>query len=270
MSDPRKRRLVALLPMIVLLMVFVIVVSVPSLRRLFSREALLRLAELGGIWAPVAFGATMAVSIIVSPIPNVPISAVLGMIYGPWVGTLIAICGAIVGAAGAFWIARHFGRSAVRALSGKAVTFCEGCSQRTLSVLVFVARLIPVVSFDIVSYGAGLSTMGFWRFVAWSFIGMIPWTWFYTSFGSAVLLNPVLATVLGVVLAIAVLGLPFLVRRYNLFGLRRIMMEQARDAKRDDDEDRDGPRADDGDPGGMVRSVDSSPAGGPGSGIDPP
>jgi hypothetical protein len=58
---------------------------------------------------------------------------------------------------------------------------------------------------------------------------MIPWTLFYTSVGSAVLDAPVLAAVLGVVLAAVVLLLPGAVRRYNLFGLRRIMMEQEDD-----------------------------------------
>ena len=226
MSEPIHRKILATLPLIILGMLVGVVVAVPALRNFFTRDGLSDFLERAGWWAPAALGLIMAVSIVLSPIPNVPISAVLGMTYGALVGTAIAVAGALLGAMAAFLIARHFGNRAIRALAGKPIHFCDGCSRRTLSVIVFVARLIPVVSFDVVSYGAGLSRMSFWRFVLWSFLGMIPWTWFYTSVGSAVLDHPVLAAVLGVLLAVAVLTLPGLVRRYNPFGLRRIMMEQ--------------------------------------------
>ncbi len=168
----------------------------------------------------------MALAVVVSPLPNVPIAAVLGMVYGPWWGTAIAVAGGILGAVLAFEIARHLGASAIRALAGKPVHFCDGCKASTLSTLVFASRLIPVVSFDVVSYGAGLSHMSFWKFALFSFLGMLPWTWFYTAFGAAVLEEPVTATVLGVVLAAVVLLLPVAVRRYNPWGLRSILMEQ--------------------------------------------
>lgn len=222
----RIRRAVApLIPLIIITVAAIVVAAVPALREFFSRENLAAFLERAGWWGPVAFALMMALAIVVSPIPNVPISAVLGMTYGAFFGTVIAVAGATLGAAAAFWIARRFGKEAIHALADRPVHFCDGCSVRTLSALVFAARLIPIVSFDVVSYGAGLSRMRFWRFILWSFLGMIPWTWFYTSFGSAVLDKPVLATVLGVVLAMAVLLLPALVRRYNPFGLRRIMME---------------------------------------------
>jgi len=229
MSGSHKPDMSALVPLALVIAVVAVVVGVPEIRGFFAKENLLSLVERGGWWVPIAFALIMALAIVVSPIPNVPISAVLGMAYGPFVGTAIAVAGALLGAVVAFWIARTFGNRAIRSLTGKTVHFCDGCSRRTLATLVFVARLIPVVSFDVVSYGAGLSRMAFWRFVLWSFLGMIPWTWFYTSFGSALLESPALAAVLGVVLAGVVLVLPALVRRYNPFGLRRIMMEQSTD-----------------------------------------
>ena len=226
MSVSRRRSISTLVPLAVLLAVIVAALAVPGVREFFTRENLSSLREAAGWWAPVVFALLMAVAIVVSPIPNVPISAMLGMAYGPLAGTAIAVCGATLGAMGAFGIARRFGDGAIRALAGRSVTFCDGCSRRTLAVIVFVARLIPVVSFDLVSYGAGLSRMSFRGFVLWTFLGMIPWTWFYTSVGSAVLDSPVLAAVLSIVLAGVVLALPALVRRYNPFGLRRVMMEQ--------------------------------------------
>jgi uncharacterized membrane protein YdjX (TVP38/TMEM64 family) len=229
MSEPLRKKLVSCLPLMLLVALIAVVVALPGLRGLFTRDNLAAFIERTGWYGPVALALVMAISVILSPIPNVPIAAVLGMTYGPLLGTAIAVVGALLGAMAAFLIARHFGSRAIRALTGKTFHFCDGCSERTLSVLVFVARLIPVVSFDIVSYGAGLTQMRFRRFTLWSLLGMIPWTLFYTSVGSAVLDQPVLAAILGGLLAVLVLTLPTLVRRYNLFGLRKIMLEQQTD-----------------------------------------
>lgn len=226
MPNELRKNIIAILPLLVLGVLIVAALLIPDLRRFFTKTGLTAFIERAGWYAPVALGLLMAVSVVLSPIPNVPISAVLGMAYGSLAGTGIAVAGALLGAVIAFLIARHIGTRAIRALAGRQVRFCEGCSERSLSIIVFVARLIPVVSFDVVSYGAGMSRMRFSRFVLWSFVGMIPWTWFYTSVGSAVLDHPTLAAVLGVVLAVAVLGLPALIRKYDPFGLRRVMMEQ--------------------------------------------
>ena len=224
--ESRRRSISTLVPVVLLALLIVAALAVPGVRDFFTRENLVSLLETAGWWAPIVFALIMALAIVVSPIPSVPISAMLGMAYGPLAGTAIAVCGATLGAMAAFGIARRFGNGAIRVFTGRSVTFCKGCSRRTLAVIVFVARLIPVVSFDLVSYGAGLSRMSFRQFVLWTFLGMIPWTWFYTSVGSAVLDNPVLAAVLSIVLAVVVLVLPAVVRRYNPFGLRRVMMEQ--------------------------------------------
>ena len=199
---------------------------VPQLRAVVSRESLTSIIDRAGVWAPIVLASIMALAVVVSPVPSVPIAAVLGMAYGPWAGTAIAVAGAAIGAMAAFLIARYFGKQTIRMLTGRAYHFCNGCSEGTLSVVVFVARLIPVVSFDIVSYGAGLSRMSFWRFSLWTVLGMIPWTWFYTSVGSAVLDNPTLAAALSIVLALVILGAPVLVKRYNVFGLGEIISEQ--------------------------------------------
>lgn len=213
--------LLALLGSITLLFVLV-----PSLRKMVSREQLLGIVRRAGFWAPALLIAIMALAVVLSPLPNVPIAAVLGMVYGPWWGTAIAVAGGILGATLAFEVARHLGGGAIRALAGKPIHFCDGCKDSTLSTLVLVSRLIPVVSFDVVSYGAGLSHMSFWKFVLYSFLGMLPWTWFYTAFGAAVFDQPVTAGVLGIVLAAVILLLPVVVRRYNPWGLRSILMEQ--------------------------------------------
>ena len=49
-----------------------------------------------------------------------------------------------------------------------------------------VARLVPVFSFDIVSYGAGLTKMSLKAFALATLVGMAPPTFAFTYLGSAV------------------------------------------------------------------------------------
>ena len=98
MSDPLHKKIVASLPLALLGVLIVVVVAVPGLRNFFTRDNLEQFIERVGWWAPAAFALIMAVAIVVSPIPNVPISAVLGMTYGTLAGTAIAVIGALLGA----------------------------------------------------------------------------------------------------------------------------------------------------------------------------
>ena len=71
----------------------------------------------------------------------------------------------MVGAALCFWIARVVGREAVEKLAGKnGIRQMEEFFQRHGTQSVLIARLLPFVSFDWVSYFAGLTSMRFWSF----------------------------------------------------------------------------------------------------------
>ena len=48
---------------------------------------------------------------------------------------------------------------------------------------ILICRLLPFVSFDFVSYGAGLTNMGFWRFFIATGVGQLPATIVYSYVG---------------------------------------------------------------------------------------
>ncbi len=48
---------------------------------------------------------------------------------------------------------------------------------------VLLTRLLPFVSFDLVSYAAGLSVLAFWRFAAATLIGTVPASFLLAHFG---------------------------------------------------------------------------------------
>ena len=56
-------------------------------------------------------------------------------------------------------------------------------SQNALTGIVLVSRLLPFISFDIVSYAAGLTVLSFWRFAIATLVGVIPASFLLAHFG---------------------------------------------------------------------------------------
>ena len=95
--------------------------------------------------------------------------------YGTALGGALTIAGAILGAAGAFTLARALGRGPVADMDNRFARMLTGDhSQTTLTLLVLVSRLIPFISFDAVSYVAGVTPLRTWRFLAATALGTTP------------------------------------------------------------------------------------------------
>ena len=90
----------------------------------------------------------------------------------------------MVGAALCFLIARALGRDVVEKFAGKgALASVEGYFKKYGSKTILVCRLLPFVSFDAVSYFAGLTPMGFLAFFVATGIGQTPATIVYSYVG---------------------------------------------------------------------------------------
>ena len=90
----------------------------------------------------------------------------------------------MAGAAVCFWIARILGRDVVEKLTTKgALKQIDAFFERYGSQSILIARLLPFISFDIVSYAAGLTGMGFWGFMLMTGIGQLPATIVYSYVG---------------------------------------------------------------------------------------
>jgi uncharacterized membrane protein YdjX (TVP38/TMEM64 family) len=139
-----------------------------------------------GIWGPVGIVALIATAIVVSPVPSAPVAIAAGMIYGTAGGAVIVVIGAELGAVAAFLIARWLGYEAVRRWSGpdRIMSYLSReRSQIWLMAVVFVSRLLPFISFDAISYAAGLTPLTFWRFALATVVGIIPVSFMLTYAG---------------------------------------------------------------------------------------
>ncbi len=189
-------------------------------RNVFAEGGLEQVVRDLGWWGPLAYMALIALAVVVSQIPGVPLAIAAGAVWGPLTAGLYSVIGGFIGGMIAFYLGRTLGRSAMKALTGKVMTFRRERGERYLGILIFITRLLPVLSFDIISYAAGLSGLSPGIYAVATLLGMIPSTLLLTSLGSAFRFDPIIGLLISGVAAVMLVALPWLIRRYNLFNLR--------------------------------------------------
>ncbi|MDU5507631.1 MAG: TVP38/TMEM64 family protein [Finegoldia magna] len=137
-----------------------------------------------GKQAAVVSFVLMILQSIAAPIPAFLITLSNAAIFG-WVkGAMLSWSSAMAGAALCFFLARALGRDAVERLTSKgAMESVDVFFERYGKYAILICRLLPFVSFDFVSYGAGLTNMGFWSFFIATGIGQLPATVVYSYVG---------------------------------------------------------------------------------------
>jgi uncharacterized membrane protein YdjX (TVP38/TMEM64 family) len=165
-----------------------------------------------GALAPLVFMGMMATAVIASPIPSWPLDVAAGLAFGPWLGTLYAAVGAEIGALVSFFIARALGREAIERLVNPDKFLCPDCTTQTLGRLVFVMRLIPGFSFDLVSYAAGLTAIPVRTFAVATFLGTLPPTFLLVYAGREVIMASSTGRVVAGVVMACLLFSPLIVR----------------------------------------------------------
>jgi uncharacterized membrane protein YdjX (TVP38/TMEM64 family) len=87
-------------------------------------------------------------------------------------------------------------------------------SQRFLTIAIFLTRLIPLFSFALISYGAGVTAIHAWRFAAATFVGMLPMTFVFAGLGNTFKLHPALTVVAALVILGFMVWLPWSISRH--------------------------------------------------------
>lgn len=205
---------------IALLILLSLVMPIGDLVQLLDPKNTQRWLLERGSMAPLLFVLLMATAVVLSPLPSLPLTLAAGAFFGPFEGGFYSILGGVLGSSLAFLIARLVGRQLLERVLTGYIQFCVHCSDKLLTRVVLVSRLLPFVSFDIVSYGAGLTAMSLRRFVLATAIGMSPLTLVYTYFGAILSIDPIWTGLMGAALVVLFLMLPGWIEKYNLLGLR--------------------------------------------------
>jgi len=165
-----------------------------------------------GVWGPVAVIGTMVAAILVSPLPSAPIALAAGAIYGHFWGGLYVLAGSEIGAIAAFGIARFIGFDLLHEWFGTQLNQGLAGSQNFLMGTVFASRLLPFISFDIVSYAAGLTALSFWRFALATLAGIIPASFLLAHIGSEMVAEEMDRILLAVVLLGLITAVPLIAK----------------------------------------------------------
>ena len=128
-----------------------------------------------GKWAMLVSAFLMVFQSIAAPLPAFFITLTNANLFGWWQGCILSWASAMLGAAVCFYIARILGRDVVEKLCTKgALLSIEKFFDKYGKKCILIARLLPFISFDIVSYAAGLTAMDFGGFMLATGIGQLP------------------------------------------------------------------------------------------------
>ena len=151
---------------------------------LFSdRERIQRVVDDAGALAPVIFLALLVAQAVLAPLPAPALAMAAGYSFGIFEGFVLTWLGALLGGVISFWISRLIGRDFVAA--SDRMQRLDRYVDEHGAITIFVLRLLPLVSFDAISYAAGLSSISFWRFFAATALGMLPGTLAFVYLGGA-------------------------------------------------------------------------------------
>jgi uncharacterized membrane protein YdjX (TVP38/TMEM64 family) len=166
-----------------------------------------------GILAPVVSFMLMVLQSLVAPLPGFIITFANAGLFG-WVnGAVLSWTSAMAGAALCFFLAKFLGRDFVEKVTSKgAVEKIDEFFKEYGKYTIVICRLLPFISFDIVSYAAGLTSMSFWPFFIATGIGQLPATIVYSYIGG-MLTGSVKTVVIGLLILFAVTTLAFMLKK---------------------------------------------------------
>ena len=137
-----------------------------------------------GPLAAVVSATLMVLQSLAAPIPAFIITLSNSVVFGWWQGAILSWSSAMIGATICFYIARILGRDAVaHFVTTGALKTVDKFFERFGAHTILICRLLPFMSFDYVSYAAGLTGMSFLKFIVATGIGQLPATIVYSYVG---------------------------------------------------------------------------------------
>lgn len=127
-------------------------------------------------WGPLAAILAMVLHAFL-PLPAEAIAMVNGALFGLWLGTLLTWCGAMLGAVLSYGLARWLGERALRPwLARRHRPVLARWSHAPGPASWLFVRFIPVISFNLINYVAGLARLPFATFLWTTALGILPLT----------------------------------------------------------------------------------------------
>jgi uncharacterized membrane protein YdjX (TVP38/TMEM64 family) len=138
----------------------------------------------GGVaWVAIVLGLAL---VLLAPVPRSATSVLLGAVAGFGPGLVVALTGGLLGALAAFAVSRMLGRGAAVRLSGARRARLDRLMVERGFAGVLIGRLLPVVPFVVLSYGAGLTAVRPATYALATAVGLVPGTVVQVGIGASV------------------------------------------------------------------------------------
>lgn len=139
--------------------------------------------------------------------PGVPITILLGALFGFSFGTILALIGNLLGGCLAFLLSRYILQNYVQkkilSRHPKIKRYERKLTQQGFTT-VFALRILPIFPFNTLNFLLGATNVSFKNFTLGSFVGMLPGTFLFVYFGNSLrMLN--LANIILAIIGIALL-----------------------------------------------------------------
>ena len=148
-----------------------------------NRDALLRFTEAHFAAALVIAFLIYAGAVAFSLPGALVLSLAMGFVFGRWVGTLMVVAAATVGATIVFLAARYiFADAARKRLGALGEKINAGFTENAFNYMLFL-RLVPAFPFFLVNLAPAFTSIPLRTFVLATFIGIIPGTFVFVNLG---------------------------------------------------------------------------------------
>jgi uncharacterized membrane protein YdjX (TVP38/TMEM64 family) len=142
----------------------------------------------------------------------------IGLLFGTAAGTPLALAGVTLAALAQMAVARYLVGDQAGRMVPKRMRGLERFLQRHGAVAVMESRIVPLLPFGAVNYGAGLTTLRFWQMALGTVVGAAPKVFGYVALGGSLtdLGAPEAKIAVGLLLVLAVVGVLVLRRQLAL------------------------------------------------------
>lgn len=164
-----------------------------------------------GWWGPLVFFFLYTIGPLIF-FPTSVLSLGAGLAFGVFPGVFYIILGATGAATTGYVMARLFGRSIINMdrFSWSENLFNQ--MKKRGFLYVFILRLIPLVSFDLLSYAGGISKVRFQSFIIATVLGMLPGTFAYSFLGASIASGNLTMIIVAISVFVILLGITYYFR----------------------------------------------------------
>ncbi len=165
-----------------LILAIIVVVRATDVRALVAPENVKAFLERMGPWAPVSY-IFLYTSVTVLALPGTAMTLVAGVLFGRWLGTLLAVLSATAGACCTFALSRTLGREYVARRFAHQPWFEkleQGLAENGLAFMLFV-RLVPLFPPLGINYASGLTAVRWRDYALGTALGILPGTFAYVN-----------------------------------------------------------------------------------------